>query len=277
MRMVLPPGVRTSKQEWPYQVNVVSRSSPIVRHLRVPVDASHAATLGAVPATQIAQNLAFINWTVLTGLALGVLRGGRPAPPADRRRRRGYLALHDGLRRRVRAPGLALRRRPADARSATRRSSSTRPGTRPRRAALGRVLRCSPRPRSSSAASRPAVGAARSSSAALGGRRRRRSSSARWPGAAASLGIAGAARPAGRRQRGDRRRLRRDDPRPLVPRDAEAARGAAHPAVARPARRRRRSRSSCSSCWIATGAGPADVGAVRRRSSGRGRCSSGCA
>ena len=25
----------------------------------------------AVPATQIAQNLAFINWTVLTGLALG--------------------------------------------------------------------------------------------------------------------------------------------------------------------------------------------------------------
>ena len=28
-------------------------------------------TLGSVPATQIAQNLAFINWTVLTGLALG--------------------------------------------------------------------------------------------------------------------------------------------------------------------------------------------------------------
>jgi hypothetical protein len=28
-------------------------------------------TLGLVPATQIAQNLAFINWTVLTGLALG--------------------------------------------------------------------------------------------------------------------------------------------------------------------------------------------------------------
>ena len=62
----------------------------------VGVDASGAATLGAVPATQIAQNLAFINWTVLTGLALGLVRGGRPAPAADRRRRRGYLAVHDG-------------------------------------------------------------------------------------------------------------------------------------------------------------------------------------
>jgi hypothetical protein len=30
-----------------------------------------AGTLGLVPATQIAENLAFINWTVLTGLALG--------------------------------------------------------------------------------------------------------------------------------------------------------------------------------------------------------------
>jgi hypothetical protein len=35
------------------------------------VDASKAATLAFVSATQIAQNLAFINWTVLTGLALG--------------------------------------------------------------------------------------------------------------------------------------------------------------------------------------------------------------
>jgi hypothetical protein len=35
------------------------------------VDASNAATLAFVSATQIAQNLAFINWTVLTGLALG--------------------------------------------------------------------------------------------------------------------------------------------------------------------------------------------------------------
>src|SRR3954466_6864221 len=35
------------------------------------VDATNAATLASVPATQIAQNLAFINWTLLTGLALG--------------------------------------------------------------------------------------------------------------------------------------------------------------------------------------------------------------
>ncbi len=35
------------------------------------MDASKAATLAFVSATQIAQNLAFINWTVLTGLALG--------------------------------------------------------------------------------------------------------------------------------------------------------------------------------------------------------------
>ena len=42
----------------------------------------------AVPATQIAQNLAFVNWTVLTGLALGsyaavvLLRRGRRRRPA---------------------------------------------------------------------------------------------------------------------------------------------------------------------------------------------------
>jgi hypothetical protein len=35
------------------------------------VDASNATTLAFVSATQIAHNLAFINWTVLTGLALG--------------------------------------------------------------------------------------------------------------------------------------------------------------------------------------------------------------
>ncbi len=35
------------------------------------MDASNAATLACVSATQIAENLAFINWTVLTGLALG--------------------------------------------------------------------------------------------------------------------------------------------------------------------------------------------------------------
>ena len=57
---------------------------------------------------------------------------------------------------------------------------------------------------------------------------------------------------------GDRRRLRGDDPRPLVPRHAQAARGAAHPARPGPARRHRRPGRPVRA-WIATGAGPADV------------------
>src|SRR6478672_10654324 len=69
MMMVLPPGVRTSKQLWPYQVNVVSRSRDMRGHLRA--RCYNAATLDPVSATQIGQNLAFVNWMVLTGLALG--------------------------------------------------------------------------------------------------------------------------------------------------------------------------------------------------------------
>src|SRR6476619_2489212 len=69
MRMTLSPGVRTSMQAWPYQVNVVSRPRAI--WCTSAADATNAATLASVPATQIAQNLAFINWTLLTGRALG--------------------------------------------------------------------------------------------------------------------------------------------------------------------------------------------------------------
>ena len=59
------------------------------------MDASNAATLAFVAATQIAQNLAFINWTVLTGLALGsyaavVLLRRRTAAT------RGYLGFTTG-------------------------------------------------------------------------------------------------------------------------------------------------------------------------------------
>ena len=68
IRIVLPPGVRTSKQLWPYQVNVVSGSRPIGTPPGAMLQRGYTR---AVPATQIAQNLAFINWTVLTGLALG--------------------------------------------------------------------------------------------------------------------------------------------------------------------------------------------------------------
>jgi hypothetical protein len=66
--IVLPPGVRTSNTECPYHVNVVSRSSAM-RRTSGPM--LHRGYTRTVSATQIAENLAFINWTVLTGLALG--------------------------------------------------------------------------------------------------------------------------------------------------------------------------------------------------------------
>src|ERR1043165_8514432 len=77
-RIVLPPGERTSQQEWPNQVKLAVVSSAIATSLdpMVPDRASEGAaeTLGytrPVPAERIAENLAFINWTVLTGLAFG--------------------------------------------------------------------------------------------------------------------------------------------------------------------------------------------------------------
>ena len=79
-------------------------------------------------ATQIAENLAFINWTVLAGLALGAYAAVvllRRRTDRDARLPR----LRHGLCDRVRGPGLAQRRRPAGARSAGRRSSRIRPST----------------------------------------------------------------------------------------------------------------------------------------------------
>src|SRR5712671_2437740 len=76
-RIVLPPGVVTCQQACPYQVNVAFAFSPIgVAPPRVTVHASGGTSrvLGytrSVPAERIAENLAFINWTVLTGLAFG--------------------------------------------------------------------------------------------------------------------------------------------------------------------------------------------------------------
>src|SRR5215211_4310710 len=77
-RIVLPPGVLTSQHEWPNQVNVVSRSIPTpdllaFRLIILGPDGVRGA-LGytpAVPAERIAENLAYINWTVLTSLAIG--------------------------------------------------------------------------------------------------------------------------------------------------------------------------------------------------------------
>src|SRR5204862_5809338 len=92
MMTVLPPGVVTSKHECPYQVNRVSRSSVMVTSVghrsagrarrvratpRAAGPARPLAAIGVVPfagytrsvaADRIAQNLAFINWTVLTAL-----------------------------------------------------------------------------------------------------------------------------------------------------------------------------------------------------------------
>ena len=77
-----------------------------------------AATLAPVPATQIAQNLAFINWTAAD-------RPGARAPTrrssCSRRRTTatpGYLRFTTLLRARLRGAGLDLRRRAARRRSA---------------------------------------------------------------------------------------------------------------------------------------------------------------
>ncbi len=188
----------------------------------------------AVPATQIGQNLAFINWTVLTGLALGsyaavvLLRRRTSATP-------GYLRFTA-----ICALGFGVLAWISD--GALPASSANSPVVvdpawdAPRRAALGlfTVL--------------VAVGLVVRPGGAAGPRRRRGRGLAaatadprlRGPGVGRRVARGGrAAGPAGGRQRGHRRRLRGDDPRPLVSRDAEAARGAAHPARAGPARRRR--------------------------------------
>ena len=81
------------------------------RHGGVPPLSSSMLPRGytrGVSATQIAQNLAFINWTVLTGLALGSYAAVVAPPPPVRRDPR-LPGVHGGLCRRVRRPRLAQR------------------------------------------------------------------------------------------------------------------------------------------------------------------------
>ena len=233
MRMILSPGVRTSMQAWPYQVMVVSRSRAMRGHLRG--RCYNAATLDPVSATQIGQNLAFVNWTVLTGLALGtyaaivLLRRRTSATP-------GYLrfaaicALGFGVLAWISDGALpaALADSPVVVDPAW---------DAPRGAALGLFTVLVARRASWPAGRVRGSGVVVEAGAVV-------AAVATLVFGALALGRrvargGRAARPAGGRQRGDRRGLRGDDPRPLVSRDAEAAGGAAHPARPRPARRRR--------------------------------------
>ena len=195
----------------------------LVRHHR-PTTGRHASRryTPVVPAERIAENLAFINWTVLTGLAIGLVRGGRPRsrcgptrPAASSpsrlhaRSALGVLAFLSDLGRRRRwlggSPSLPM------------------PHSTCRDAWPSRRSCCSPARWSSRS---PAAGA-RAGWGRRGDRGRR--------DAAARCGAVGRRRPLGRPapaparrpRRRDRRRLRGDDPGPLVPGDAEAARGAA--------------------------------------------------
>ena len=191
---------------------------------------------------QIAQNLAFVNWTLLTGLALGSFA----AVVLLRRRTdatHGYLGFTTLCALGVRGPRLALRRGAAGGAAPARRSR--RPGLgRPapggaRAVRGGRAgLAVAPLPR-------PAGRAAR----ARGGGRRGGRDACSVPslGRRSRLGIGRARGPARGRPGGrHRRRLRGDDPGPLVPRHAEAPDGPAHPPRAASCWSSSSSRSSCS-------------------------------
>ena len=113
MRMTLPPGVRTSTQAWPYQVNVVSRPSPMRFEPPVPTMLATRLHSRSCPPHRSPRTSPSSTGPLLTGLALGHVRGGRPAATSDERDDR-LPRLHHVVRHRVRHPGLALRRRAAD-------------------------------------------------------------------------------------------------------------------------------------------------------------------
>ena len=142
--MVLPPGVRTSTQAWPYQVNVVSRSRPIGDTSGVDATTPLHSGRGRHadrPEPRVRQ----LDGPDRPGVR--IVRGGRPAPPADHGDAR-LPALHDHLRGRLRGPRLALRRCAAGlarelagrGRSGLGRAPPRRPGPllRPRRRRPGR-------------------------------------------------------------------------------------------------------------------------------------------
>ena len=101
-----------------------------------------AATLAGVPAERIAESLAFINWTVLTALAVGsfaAVVAGRFRTEATR----GYLAFTAFSAAAFGAPRVPRRRRPAGPLAGPRRPADPAWET-PRRVALA-ACRSSPR------------------------------------------------------------------------------------------------------------------------------------
>ena len=238
-----------------------------MQHLRVsPVDASGAATLASCPPRRSPRTSRSSTGRVLTGLALGsyaavVLLRRRTAATG------GYLGFTT-----VCAIGFGMLAWLSDGALPTTLGDSPgrrRPGLgRPAPGGAGGVLRPRRRPPLVGPPRSDRRGPRRSSSRPLGGGLRRPLvfGALAWGGG--RLGTPALLAPAGGPQRGDGRRLRGDDPRPLVPRHAEAAGGAAHPAVARPPRRSSPSRSCCSSSGSATRRGTGRRRARSARSSG---------
>ena len=178
----------------------------------------------------------FINWTVLTGLALGTYAAVDPAP-ADVERDPRLPRLRDGLRGRLRPARVAERRRPAvDARDVARRArpdvGRPAPGgpagvLRPGRAGAGRPADPTRRGPADGAARRCAGLLTLAARRARLGRwlgRHARACSCSWPCSVAATGGVFAAMILGHWYL-------------VTPKLPEAP---LHPAVARAARRRRR-------------------------------------
>ncbi len=146
-RMTLPPGVRTSTAAWPSHVNEVSRPiairaascrrQPAVacagtddRSMRPRAGPAREGRLHSArcPRSRSPRTSSLINWTVLTGLAVGsfvLVALARLRTAATK----GYLALHGAVRRRVRGAGVPLGHRACRSSSRDRRSRPTRPTT----------------------------------------------------------------------------------------------------------------------------------------------------
>ena len=253
--MTLPPGVRTSTAAWPSQVNEVSR--PIAMAL---------PPARAAPGTRSDCSFRARLWRLPTGRRArggytppGARGADRPEPRPDQLDRAGRPRRRL-LRRRGRSRGCAPRRRAATSPSPpsarpgsgssptcrTRRcrrrragssiDAATRRSTAPRRIALRGVQRAGAglrRSRSRAAVGRVVAGWSRAATGlavlALG--------ALTWGGDAGR--DPAPRRPAGRARARHGWRVRGDDPGPLVPRDAQAARR----------RRSCRSRGGCCGSW----------------------------